>query len=101
MFYQIIVPGLLFLVVSVILLMCVCILDPDIHQGVLTAHRDAVWDLVVHPTTGRLLSCAADGTCRLWDHTQSTPMLQEFVAEQSMYVCFNNQIFIHGTCIQV
>ena len=57
-------------------------IDPEIHQGVLTGHRDAVWDLSVHPTTGLLLSCAADGSCRLWNHTQSSPLVREFVSEQ-------------------
>jgi len=60
--------------------------DPEIHQGVLTGHRDAVWDLAIHPTTGLLLSCGADGSCRLWNHTQSSPMVQEFVAEERKLV---------------
>ena len=74
------------------------IVDPDIHQGVLQGHTDVVWDLAVHPTTGFVLSCGADGSCRLWNHHQTSPQIREFRTEQSKYlsklvlnrmVCFN------------
>lgn len=57
--------------------------DPDIHQGVLSGHTDAVWGLVVHSSTGLVLSCAADGSCRLWDHHQTSPQIKEFRVEES------------------
>ena len=57
--------------------------DPDLHQGVLIGHTDAVWELVVHSSTGLVLSAAADGTCRLWDHHQTSPQVMEFRAEES------------------
>lgn len=58
--------------------------DPEVHQGVLRSHSDAVWDLVVQSHTGHLLSCSADGTCRLWDHKSSTPQLQAFTCEKGL-----------------
>lgn len=60
--------------------------DPEIHRGVLQGHTDAIWDLAVHPKSGLLLSCAADGTCRLWNHTLTSPQLKLFQAE-SGYRC--------------
>ena len=55
--------------------------DPDVHRGVLQGHSDAIWDLAVHSKLGLLLSCAADGTCRLWNHTQTSPQVKLFQAE--------------------
>ena len=46
--------------------------DPFVSQGALTGHTDAVWDLAMHPSMGLLLSCSADGTCRLWNKQQQT-----------------------------
>lgn len=60
--------------------------DPDLHQGVLTGHSDTVWGLAVHNTTGLLLSCGGDGTCRLWDHHQTSPQVQCFQTEESELV---------------
>lgn len=57
--------------------------DPNTHHGVLAGHKDAVWDLGVHPTTGYLLSCSADGSCRLWNHHQVNPLVREFLTESS------------------
>ncbi len=30
------------------------------------AHTDAIWDLQHHLTKDLLVSCSADGTCKLW-----------------------------------
>ena len=59
--------------------------DPEIHRGVLQGHTDAIWDLAVHAKTGLLLSCAADGTCRLWNHTLTSPQIKLFQAEPGMH----------------
>lgn len=58
-------------------------LDAEVHQGVLIGHTNAVWDLAVHSSTGFLLSCASDGSCRLWNHRQTSPQVGEFRTEQS------------------
>lgn len=46
--------------------------DPCVSQGALAGHTDAVWDLAMHPSLSLLLSCSADGTCRLWSTQQQT-----------------------------
>ncbi|KAL5463206.1 hypothetical protein EMCRGX_G032085 [Ephydatia muelleri] len=58
--------------------------NPDLYHAVLKGHSDAVWDLAIHPTSERLLSCAADGTCCLWDHQSSNPLLKVYAAEIGM-----------------
>ncbi len=62
--------------------------DSKIHQGVLFGHTDAVWDLCVHPVTGYLLSSAADGSCRLWNHHQTSAQIREFRTEPSEFRSF-------------
>ena len=34
--------------------------------GVWTSHKDVIWQLVHHPTEGKLLSVSADGTVKIW-----------------------------------
>ena len=46
--------------------------DPFVSQGALTGHTDAVRELAMHPSMGLLLSCSADGTCRLWNRQQQS-----------------------------
>ena len=48
-------------------------------------HTDAVWDLALHPTTGYILSCSADGSCRLWNHRQTSAQVREFRTEKSEF----------------
>lgn len=60
--------------------------DPEEHRGVLQGHSDAIWDMAVHPKTGLILSCSADGTVRLWNHTLTSPQVKLFEAEES-YRC--------------
>jgi striatin 1/3/4 len=55
--------------------------DPEEHRGVLQGHTDAIWDLAVHPKTSLILSCAADGTVRLWNHTLTSPLVKLLDAE--------------------
>ena len=61
-----------------------CPTDPGIHNGVLLGHTDAIWGLSVHPKSGLLLSCAADGSCRLWNHTITSPQLKLIEAESGL-----------------
>ena len=60
---------------------CVCV-DADVNQGILEGHTDSVWNLVVHPSSGLLLSSSADGICRLWDPLQSSHKLRDFTAPE-------------------
>ena len=62
--------------------------DPQLNMGELKGHTDAIWDLAIHPTSGLLLSCASDGTCRLWNHQATNPHLKLYQAEdsQSLFV---------------
>jgi len=55
--------------------------DPSVAGETLVAHTDAVWDLAVQPETDRLLSCSADGTCRLWNPELKSPLLCTYKAE--------------------
>ncbi|XP_028398527.1 striatin-like isoform X2 [Dendronephthya gigantea] len=47
---------------------------------VLTGHTNAVWDLAVHNQQNYLLSCSADGTCRIWNPTIKTPLVNTYPA---------------------
>ena len=70
--------------------------DPTVHKGVLVGHTDSVWELVVHPKSATLLSCSADGTCRLWNKDSSNPLISTIAADAgegwqdgqlNLYVC--------------
>lgn len=52
--------------------------DPNTVASVLTGHTNAVWDLAVHVQQMYLLSCSADGTCRLWKPFSKSPLLSTF-----------------------
>lgn len=57
--------------------------EPDVLSTTLTGHTDAVWGLAVDNTKQQLLSCAADGTVKLWSPQQpKMPLLQSFASEQ-------------------
>ena len=58
-------------------------IDPEVHRGVLQGHTDAIWGLAVH-SNGLLLSCGADGTCRLWNHQLTSPQVKLFRPEQGV-----------------
>jgi len=46
----------------------------------LVSHTDAVWDLAYQIDTDRLLSCSADGTCKLWNPNPlvQSPLLESY-----------------------
>lgn len=52
--------------------------DPNIFGETLVAHTDAVWDLAYHIDTDQLLSCSADGTCKLWNPSVKTPLVESY-----------------------
>lgn len=56
--------------------------DPGVHSGCLEGHTDAVWGLSIHSQCMQLLSCAADGTVKLWSPTQSKSLLKTYTSEQ-------------------
>ena len=56
--------------------------DSEVHRGVLEGHTDAVWGLVVHPSSGLLASCASDGQAFLWDPQLTSPKLRVFQPEE-------------------
>jgi striatin 1/3/4 len=58
--------------------------DPTVHKGVLVGHTDSVWELVVHPKSATLLSCSADGTCRLWNKDSSNPLISTIAADADL-----------------
>ena len=45
------------------------------------AHTDAVWDLAYQIETDQLLSCSADGTCKLWNPSIKSPLVQSYACE--------------------
>ncbi|XP_013780584.1 striatin-3-like [Limulus polyphemus] len=47
----------------------------------LRGHTDAVWDLAVHTATTQLLSCAADGSVKLWSPHSKSPLLNTYTPE--------------------
>lgn len=56
-------------------------LDPHLFGETLVAHTDAVWDLAYHIDTDHLLSCSADGTCKLWSPSLKTPLIASYSSE--------------------
>ncbi|KYO40156.1 hypothetical protein Y1Q_0019053 [Alligator mississippiensis] len=55
--------------------------DPGVLGAVLEGHTDTVWGLAFCPTRGRLVSCSADGTIRLWDPSGSPSCLSTYSAD--------------------
>jgi WD40 repeat protein len=47
-------------------------------------HTNAVWDLAVHYQQNYLLSCSADGTCRIWNPTIKVPLVNTYSATKGM-----------------
>ena len=56
-------------------------LEPNIFGETLVAHTDAVWDLAYAIDTDQLLSCSADGTCKLWNPSLKSPLIQNYTCE--------------------
>ena len=59
-------------------------LDANTIGNVLTGHTNAVWDLAVHNQQNYLLSCSADGSCRIWNPTIKTPLVNTYPATKGM-----------------
>ncbi|XP_057316600.1 striatin-3-like isoform X2 [Hydractinia symbiolongicarpus] len=55
--------------------------DPNLFGETLVAHTDAVWDLAYHIDTDYLLSCSADGACKLWNPSSKSPLLESYSCE--------------------
>ncbi|XP_014666463.1 PREDICTED: striatin-3-like isoform X3 [Priapulus caudatus] len=58
--------------------------DPSVLAATLTGHTGAVWGLSVHSSNNRLLSCASDGTVRLWQPYTKEPLLKTFTSENGL-----------------
>ncbi|EDV29189.1 uncharacterized protein TRIADDRAFT_19874 [Trichoplax adhaerens] len=57
--------------------------DPRIEKGALSGHTNAVWSIAVHPDSEHIISCSADGTCKLWrPGTLATPLIATFTANE-------------------
>ena len=55
-------------------------LDANTVGNVLTGHTNAVWDLAVHNQQNYLLSCSADGSCRIWNPTIKMSLINTYPA---------------------
>ena len=62
--------------------------DANTVSSVLAGHTNAVWDLAVHHQQNYLLSCSADGTCRIWNPTAKTPLVNTYPASKGMF-CYS------------
>jgi len=58
--------------------------DPNLIGETLVAHTDVVWDLAYHIDTDHLLSCSADGTCKLWNPSSKSPLVQTYSSEDGI-----------------
>ncbi|EFA01950.2 Striatin-3-like Protein [Tribolium castaneum] len=56
--------------------------EPDVLNTTLQGHTDAVWGLSVLNSRQHLLSCAADGTVKLWAPHSKVQLLNTFTSEQ-------------------
>ncbi|XP_025831546.1 striatin-3 isoform X1 [Agrilus planipennis] len=56
--------------------------QPDVLSATLKGHDDAVWGLSFLHSRQHLLSCAADGTVKLWSPFSKVPLLNTFTSEQ-------------------
>ena len=59
-------------------------LEPNIFGETLIAHTDAVWDLAYQIDTDQLLSCSADGTCKLWNPSVKSPLIESYTCEGTL-----------------
>ncbi|NP_001296588.1 striatin-3-like [Hydra vulgaris] len=57
--------------------------DPNVLGDALIGHSDSVWDLAYHIDTDFLLSCSADGTCKLWNPSIKSPLLETYKSPES------------------
>ena len=56
--------------------------DASTIGSTLTGHTNAVWDLAIHHQQNHLLSCSADGTCRLWNPIVKVPIVNTYSASK-------------------
>ncbi|XP_060530536.1 striatin isoform X2 [Cylas formicarius] len=56
--------------------------EPDILNTTLNGHSDGVWGLAVLNSRQQVVSCAADGTVKLWAPHSKVQLLNTFVSEQ-------------------
>ncbi|XP_032221713.2 striatin [Nematostella vectensis] len=56
--------------------------SPNVTGALLEVHTDAVWGLAVQTNSLQLLSCSSDGTCRLWNPTLKSPLLNTFILDK-------------------
>lgn len=56
--------------------------EPDVLNATLQGHTDSVWGLAELHSQQKLLSCAADGTVKLWAPHSKMPLLNTFTSEQ-------------------
>ncbi|KAJ8046016.1 Striatin-3 [Holothuria leucospilota] len=57
--------------------------NPSVLADTLVGHTNAVWGLEYDGTKNHLLSCSADGTVRLWNPQNKSPLLNTFTAEDA------------------
>lgn len=55
--------------------------DPKVLRHALHGHTDAVWGLAFSHAQGRLVSCSADGTVKLWSPLAKHPLLNTYASE--------------------
>ena len=73
-------------------------LDPHLIGETLVAHTDAVWDLAYHIDTDHLLSCSADGTCKLWNPSLKTPLIASYSSEGMISFTINSCFYYCCCC---
>ncbi|KAK3718788.1 hypothetical protein QZH41_014041 [Actinostola sp. cb2023] len=56
--------------------------SPNVKRNLLEGHTDAVWGLAVQTNSLQLLSCSSDGTCKLWNPTLKSPLLNTFILDK-------------------
>ena len=54
----------------------------NVKRNLLEGHTDAVWGLAVQTNSLQLLSCSSDGTCKLWNPTLKSPLLNTFLLDK-------------------
>lgn len=55
--------------------------DAGVLSEVFVGHSNAVWGLAYDGTKNNLVSCAADGTVRLWSPQNKSPLLNTYTAD--------------------
>ena len=61
--------------------------DAGVLSEVFVGHSNAVWGLAYDGTKNNLVSCAADGTVRLWSPQNKSPLLNTYTADTGKLEC--------------